>query len=93
MTDQSALLRAFADYARTIYGSYDIGEILYRLTDQAVEVLGVDGAGVSIADTDRPLRFVTATDERVSIVEERQITAGEGPLPRRLPQRQPRHRR
>jgi hypothetical protein len=53
MTDQSALLRAFADYARTISGSYDIGEVLYRLTDQAVEVLGVDGAGVSIADTDK----------------------------------------
>jgi hypothetical protein len=48
MADQTALLQAFADYARTIARRYDIGDVLYRLTDQVVMVLGVDGAGVSL---------------------------------------------
>ena len=79
MTDQSALLRAFADYARTLLRNYDIGEVLYRLTDQVVEILGVDGAGVFIADTGDILQFLTATDDRVAHVEEAQIDIGEGP--------------
>ena len=79
MTDQQALIRAFADYARTLSARYDIGDVLYRLTDQVVEVLDVDGAGVSLGDADGGLRFVTATDERIVHVEERQIAAGQGP--------------
>jgi GAF domain-containing protein len=79
MTDQQALIRAFADYARTISGRYDISDVLYRLTDQVQEVLDIDGAGVSLGNADGGLRFVTATDERISHVEERQVTAGQGP--------------
>lgn len=79
MAHQAALNKAFADYARTIARRYEIGEVLYRLTDQVVEVLDVDGAGVSLADHDKRLQFVTATDEAVSAVEERQATLREGP--------------
>jgi GAF domain-containing protein len=79
MTDQQALIRAFADYARTISARYDIGDVLYRLTDQVVEVLDVDGAGVSLGDADGALRFVTATDEGIMRIEEQQVTLGEGP--------------
>lgn len=77
--DQSALNRAFADYARTLAHRYEIGQVLYRLTDQVVEVLDVDGAGVSLADRDETLRFVTATDEAVTKVEEVQAELDEGP--------------
>jgi hypothetical protein len=59
MADQAALKRAFADYARTIAGSYEIGEVLYLLSDQVVEVLDIDGAGVSLAEADGTLQFVT----------------------------------
>ncbi|HVL97803.1 MAG TPA: GAF and ANTAR domain-containing protein [Egibacteraceae bacterium] len=79
MADQSALNRAFADYARTIARRYEIGDALYRLTDQVVDILGVDGAGVSLADRDEVLQFVSATDEQVTIVEEHQAGTGEGP--------------
>lgn len=78
MTDYSSLVDAFADYARTITGRYEIGDVLYRLTDQVVEILPVDGAGVSLGEGDQ-LQFVTATDERVVHVEQRQISAGQGP--------------
>jgi GAF domain-containing protein len=79
LTDQSSLNQAFASYARTISRRYDIGEVLYQLTDQVVDVLGVDGAGVSLADRDGGLTFVTATDDRVTQVEEQQVEMGEGP--------------
>lgn len=52
---------------------------MYRLTDQATEVLKLDGAGVSLADTDGRLQFVSATDERVVRIEEQQILTGQGP--------------
>jgi GAF domain-containing protein len=78
MADQSALKRAFADYARTIAGRYDIGDVLYRLTDQVTEVLGVDGAGVSLRDADATLQFVTASDETITRAERAQVEAQEG---------------
>lgn len=79
MPDQGALVGAFADYARAIARRYDIGEVLYQLTDHVMEVLGVDGAGVCIGNPEGKLRFVTATDERIVHIEERQITASQGP--------------
>jgi GAF domain-containing protein len=78
LIDHAALQRAFGEYARALLGPYDIGQVLYRLTDQVVEVLGVDGAGVSISG-DEGLEFVTATDERIMRVEARQIEVGDGP--------------
>jgi hypothetical protein len=78
MTDQQALIRAFADYARTLSARYDIGDVLYRLTDQVVEVLGVNGAGVSLAAQDGALPLVTAAEERI-VSRKQQLDAGEGP--------------
>lgn len=53
--------------------------MLYRLTDQVTDVLDLAGAGISVAELDRPLNFVTATDEVVVRIEEEQIESGEGP--------------
>ncbi|QBI19970.1 ANTAR domain-containing protein [Egibacter rhizosphaerae] len=78
MIDPSVLRRAFADYARTILDEYSVGEVLYRLTDQCVELLAVDAAAVSLAEDER-LRFVAATDEDVVHVEATQIASGQGP--------------
>lgn len=79
MADQNAMLRVFADYARTIARRYDISDVLYRVADQVVDVLGVDGAGVSVVTREGKLRFVSATDERVVRIEERQIADNQGP--------------
>jgi GAF domain-containing protein len=79
MADQSALFRAFADYARTTLGDYEVGEVLHRLTDQVVEVLGVAGAGVSVGQADGRLTFVTATDEPTSRIEHQQAELAQGP--------------
>ncbi|MBY5161395.1 GAF and ANTAR domain-containing protein [Salsipaludibacter albus] len=79
MVDPDALRRAFDDYAAALLLPYRIGDVLYRLTDQAVEVLGVDGAGVSVAQDGQDLSFVAATDARVATVEAQQEAGAEGP--------------
>lgn len=77
--DPHALESAFAEYAEVLLGRYDVGDVLYRLTDQAVEVLGADGAGVSIAESPDQLRFVTASDASASRVEGEQMRTRTGP--------------
>jgi GAF domain-containing protein len=79
MADKEALHRALAQYARTLMHDYNVGDLLYQLTDQVVSVLDVAGAGVSLGGPDGRLQFVTATDERVVRLEEQQMESMEGP--------------
>ncbi len=79
LIDPDALLDAFRDYARALLQPYDVGTVLYHLTDQVVAVLGVDGAGVSLAREGDDLTFVTATDAKVTAIEEQQMAQGAGP--------------
>lgn len=78
MVDQGALSAAFEHYAQALLNPYDVGEMLYQLTDQVVEVLDVAGAGVSIA-RNGSLAFVAATSCGVAAVEHHQSSTGEGP--------------
>lgn len=78
MVDRTALVTAFEEYAHALLSTYDVGEMLYRLTDQVVAVLGVHGAGLSVA-RGNDLAFLAATDEDVSVAEHHQADTGEGP--------------
>lgn len=60
-------------------GAYEVGHVLDRLSDDIVTVLGVDGAGVSVADAAGHLQAVGATDATVADVERHQVEVGEGP--------------
>lgn len=78
--DQVALRRAFAEYADVLLqGDYHVGDVLYGLSDQCVDILGVAGSGVSLSEGHGTLQFVTATDERASRVEAAQLDHGDGP--------------
>lgn len=79
MVDHDALLRTYEHYAKALLGEQPIGDLLYRLVDQVVDVLGVDGAAVSVAEDGEPLSLVAATDGAVAGVEARQLEAGRGP--------------
>lgn len=81
MADRTALVAAFEEYARALLSPYDIAQMLHRLTDQVVQVLGVDGAGVSIA-RNGDLAFLAATDRDTASVEQHQATTGDGPCHR-----------
>jgi GAF domain-containing protein len=77
--DDTALRNAARDYARRIASTYELGDALYSVTDMSLQVLGCDGAGISVGDTDGRLRFVTATEQGVVRIEEEQAIAQEGP--------------
>lgn len=79
MADQAALNRILSEFTETIVSQYDIGHVLYRLTDYTTEILGVTGAGVSLATEDGSLQFVAATDEDVSRIEQQQVDISDGP--------------
>lgn len=79
MPDARPFRALMSEYARTIAGRYAIGEVLYRLTDQSLDLLAVDGAGISLGDDAGRLRFVTATGDDVVRVEEAQVGFQEGP--------------
>ena len=78
MPDHRSLIRTLSDYARTIVGPYEVIDVLYRLTDQAVDVLGVDSAGVSL-DDDGDLGADTASSGSAAAIEEMQAEVAEGP--------------
>ena len=79
MVDHGRLSGVLSDFARTLVRHYDVGDVLYQLTDATVEVLGTAGAGVSLMEEGGQLRFVSATDEDTSTVERVQEDCQMGP--------------
>jgi len=78
--DDRALRRVVATYAHALVtGEYDVGQVLFDLADQCLEVLPVDGAGVSLADPRDGLEFLAATDARAHRAEEAQLEHQDGP--------------
>lgn len=81
--DTRQLLEALSRFASTMAHSFESTDVLYDLGDRTVSVLGAAGAVMAVA-TEVPdrLEFVTATDERVAILERVQADAGDGPCVR-----------
>lgn len=79
MVDHITLTRAFARFARTINSDYELGDLLYQLIDQTIEVLDVTAAGLSVAHPVGRLRFVSLTHHLLMSVEHRQIELCQGP--------------
>lgn len=79
MVDHSALTRAFARFTRTINSDYELGDLLYQLIDQTIEVLDVTAAGLSVAHPAGRLRFVSLTHHLLMPVEHRRIDIHQGP--------------
>jgi GAF domain-containing protein len=78
MADQQLLFQALSDFARTLVLRYAVPDVLFSLTDHITDVLGVAGAGVSLADEDRKLRFITASNETITEIERVQELAQHG---------------
>ena len=58
--------------------SFEANDVLYDLCDSTMGLLAATGAGVSVADGDT-LRFVTATSERIIVMERAQERFRQGP--------------
>ena len=78
LPQQSALLDVLTRFARTLADRFDIGDVLYNLTDSTIEVLGATAAGVSLTDTDS-LQFVSANSEVAVELEKVQQDSAQGP--------------
>lgn len=78
MADDRLLAETLGEFARTMARGYAISYVLHDLVQRAVDVAKVDGAGVSLQEGTR-LRFVTAVDERITVLERIQECEQIGP--------------
>jgi len=70
---------ALQAFAATIAGDYDVSDVLHRVCDHLVEVVGGAGAGVSLLDGGGQVRFAAATSTAVGGIERYQEDAQDGP--------------
>ena len=78
MPDASVLLDTLAGFAETLTRGYGIGDVLHDLSIRVPEVLGVVGAGVTLAHEDR-VHFVTAPVDAIAATETVQDELQSGP--------------
>lgn len=77
--NEQLLAKAFVELADTLVADFDLIDFLRTLTDSCVDMLGVDAAGVLLADLDGELRVKAASDEQVRLLELFQVQNDEGP--------------
>jgi len=78
MVDQAMLIRVLSDYARTLAGDYAIGDVLHDLVERITELVGVAGAGVSLAENGQ-IRFATAINDAIATIERVEEDTQAGP--------------
>jgi len=78
MADDS-LVEAFVELADTLVDEFDVIDFLHLLVDRCVGVLGVDAAGLLLADEQGHLRLMASSDEHVRLLELFQLQSDEGP--------------
>jgi GAF domain-containing protein len=79
MAGQQQLFNALQAFASTLAGDYDVSDVLHQVCDHLVDVLSAEGAGVTVLDADRQLRFAAATNAAVIDAERVQEETQEGP--------------
>lgn len=78
-TREQQLLLAFVDMADTLVDDYDVMEVLHRLSDYCVSLLGASAAGMLLSDQHGGLQVMAASSERTRLLELLQLQADEGP--------------
>ena len=69
MVATERLTAVLTRFAHAMTDSYDLTEVLYRLTDDVTDVLAVAGAGIAVADAEDLLRYATASSDAVATLE------------------------
>jgi len=77
--DEELLTRVLSEFAHTLAGRFEVSEVLYRLVEHVIEILGVDGAGVSVVDEEGSLRPVTVPNEMTRQLEAVEEQLQQGP--------------
>ena len=76
---EQLLSKAFVGLADTLVDDYDVIELLDRLVGYSVELLAAEAAGILLADSQRILRVVAASQEDAEVMEMLQLQAAQGP--------------
>src|SRR3954453_17567293 len=77
--DDQLVIDAAADFARALTERFDLTEVLYRLAEHVNQVLGLAGAGVTLADPEGRLHPVTGINQLTTNLEETEEALQEGP--------------
>ncbi len=79
MAIDERLAQTFVELADTLVAGFDLMEFLRTLTEQCVQLLDADAAGLLLADGRGALRLVAASTDQVQVIELFQLQADEGP--------------
>ena len=63
------IIHALVDIADNLVDSFDIVELLTKLADRCVEILGISAAGVMLAVPPGELRLIASSSEAMQVVE------------------------
>ena len=81
---EAVLARAFVRLADTLASDFDIVDFLHGLSEDSVEILRAEAAGVMLADARGGLRLIASSDERMRLLELFELQGAAGPLPGRV---------
>lgn len=73
------LAETFVELADTLVTDFDTMDLLHRLTERCVELLGVDAAGLLLAESGTTLRLAASSTEHARVLELFQLQDEEGP--------------
>jgi transcriptional regulator with GAF, ATPase, and Fis domain len=76
---EQRLAETFVELADTLVADFDVVEFLHALANRCVELLGVQAAGLMLADQRGELRLVGASSEQARLLELFELEADQGP--------------
>ncbi|SEC91066.1 GAF domain-containing protein [Nocardioides exalbidus] len=79
MISTAQLSALFVEVADTLVDDFDLVDFLHTLTDHAADVSGADAVGLLLADHNRVLRFMAASNHTGKMLELFQLQNSEGP--------------
>lgn len=79
MVTQQRLVNVFLGLADTLVADFDVIDFLDTLTRTSVELLGVDAAGLMLADQRGHLQLVAASSEELRLLELLELQNDQGP--------------
>ncbi|HUR23823.1 MAG TPA: GAF and ANTAR domain-containing protein [Acidimicrobiales bacterium] len=79
MLTDTRLVDTLVELADTLVDDFDVVELLTRLSDRCVELLGVSAAGLMLAAPEGRLRVVASSSEAMRVVEVFELQAQQGP--------------
>ena len=79
MTRESDVVRALVEMADTLVDDYDVVDLLTRLADRCVSLLGASAAGVMLVSPAGKLGLVASSSEAMRLLELFELQAEEGP--------------